>query len=71
MEPVIRPEPTPEERAAILAALERLLSENAGPPAYRSAWRDMGVRENLDDSAREGDYGATVRPRRSPGASRA
>jgi hypothetical protein len=50
MEHEIRPEPSPEERAAILAALERLLEGNAGPQAYRSAWREAGVRENLDDS---------------------
>jgi hypothetical protein len=71
MERRIRPEPTPEERAAILAALERLLSEDARPPAYRSAWRDAGVRENLDNSGEDGDYGATARPRSSPGATRA
>jgi hypothetical protein len=51
MDAEIRPEPTPVERAAILAALERLLA--AGPPAYRSAWREAGIRENLDESADE------------------
>lgn len=51
MEHEIKPEPSPEERAAILAALERLLDGDAGPQAYRSAWREAGVRENLDDSA--------------------
>jgi hypothetical protein len=71
MEARIRPEPTPEERAAILAALERLLSEDSRPPAYRSAWREAGIRENLDDPAEESDYGAAVRPRSSPGATRA
>jgi hypothetical protein len=50
METAIRPEPSPEERAAILAALERLLSDDLRPTVYRSAWRDAGVRENLDDS---------------------
>jgi hypothetical protein len=55
VEPQITPEPTPEERAAIIAALERLQSEAVRPPAYRSAWRDAGVRENLDDSAEDGD----------------
>jgi hypothetical protein len=50
MEHEIRPEPNPEERAAILAALERLFDGDAEPPAYRSAWREAGVRENLDDS---------------------
>jgi hypothetical protein len=50
MEPEIRPDPSPEERAAILAALERLLSVDSRPPAYRSAWREVGIRENLDES---------------------
>jgi len=54
MESQIRPEPTPEERVVILAALERLLSADLRPPAYRSAWRDAGIRENLDESAEEG-----------------
>jgi hypothetical protein len=49
MEPEISPEPSPEERAAILAALECLLENDPLPPAYRSAWREAGVRENLDD----------------------
>ena len=53
MEPEITPEPTPEERAAILAALERLLAEDSGPFAYRSAWREAGIRENLDESGEE------------------
>lgn len=53
MEAEIRPEPTPEERAAILAALENLLAEGSGPPAYRSAWREAGIHENLDDSGEE------------------
>lgn len=50
MEHEISPEPSPEERAAILAALERLIEDDAGPHAYRSVWREAGVRENLDDS---------------------
>lgn len=54
MEPQIRPEPTPEERSVIIAALERLLSGDSRPAGYRSAWRDAGIRENLDDSAEEG-----------------
>jgi hypothetical protein len=53
MEPEIRPEPTPEERAAILVALERLLDDDPRAPAYRSAWREAGIRENLDDSEDE------------------
>jgi hypothetical protein len=53
MEPEIKPEPSPEERAAILAALERLLADDSGPPAYRSAWREAGILENLDESPDE------------------
>lgn len=49
MEAQIRPEPSLEERAAILAALERLLEAAALPQGYRSAWRAAGVRENLGE----------------------
>jgi hypothetical protein len=45
----IKPDPSAEERAAILAAVERLTAGDALPPAYRSAWRAAGVRENLDE----------------------
>lgn len=58
MEPEIRPAPEPEERAAILAALERLLHDERVPAAYRSAWREAGVRENVDDAAVSETYGA-------------
>jgi hypothetical protein len=51
MEIEIRPEPGPAERQAILAALEELLAYNPVPAAYRSAWRDEGIRENVDDLA--------------------
>lgn len=64
MELHIRPEP--ENRDAVLAAVEALLARDLPPPAYRSAWREHGVRENLED-----DQGETVRPRNSPGATRA
>ena len=47
MEAQIRPEPSRDERAAILAALERLLADGALPQSYRSAWQAAGVRENL------------------------
>ena len=42
MDAVIRPEPTPEERAAILAALEQ-----AAEPAQRGAWWRLGIEESL------------------------
>jgi len=51
VEAEIKPDPTPEERAAILAALGRLVSE--APPAYRSAWRQLGVEENLEEDGSE------------------
>ena len=54
MEAEIRPDPTTEERAAILAALERLTGD-VRPAAYRSAWRAEGIRDNLDDGAEAGD----------------
>jgi hypothetical protein len=46
----IRPEPSPEEHAAIVAALEELRRDGAAAP-YRSGWRDAGIRENLEDGA--------------------
>ncbi len=50
----IEPEPSPEERAAILAALGEQLAQGSDPSAYRSAWRATGVRENvLDESPDE------------------
>jgi hypothetical protein len=64
MDVEITPEPTPEERGAIEAALRRLLGGNALPPAYASAWRKAGLRE-----AQEPYAGA--RPRKSLGATRA
>jgi hypothetical protein len=48
VEPEIRPEPSPEERAAILAALEELRRNGAVTP-YRSGWREEGIRENVED----------------------
>jgi hypothetical protein len=43
----ITPEPGPDEREALLAGLERLLAGDppALPTAYRSAWREAGLRE--------------------------
>jgi len=53
VEAQIRPDPTPQEQAAILAALARLLAGADEPAAYRSAWRELGVRENLEDDGLE------------------
>jgi hypothetical protein len=49
----IRPEPGREEREAILAGLDQLQAEDELPPAYRSAWRAEGIRENLGEPADE------------------
>jgi hypothetical protein len=57
-EETITPEPTPEERTAILAALDRL-AKNGMPAAYGSAWREEGIREN---SGEDGGPAATGPP---------
>jgi hypothetical protein len=49
----IRPEPTGGERDAILRALGEQLARDPLPPAYRSAWREQGIRENTDDADSE------------------
>jgi hypothetical protein len=43
----IRPEPSPDERQALLASLERLLADQEPPAAYRSGWRKQGLLENI------------------------
>jgi len=47
----ITPEPTPEERAAIVAAIEALEAEAA---RGRGAWWEAGLRENVEDDG-DGD----------------
>jgi hypothetical protein len=49
VEPEITPEPSPEERAAILAALQDQNADEGAPPAYRSLWRRGGIRESVED----------------------
>ena len=49
MEPEITPEPSPAERAVILAALEDQNADDGVPPAYRSLWRRDGIRESVED----------------------
>jgi hypothetical protein len=61
----IRPEP--DERKAVLAAVEALISMD-GPVAYRSEWRAAGICENVEDGAEQGD---AVLPRRGSGATTA
>ena len=55
MEPEIRPDPTPEEREAILVALEAVLGPLRSSAATRGGWWSDGVRENVDDGS--ADYG--------------
>jgi hypothetical protein len=62
----VRITPEPEERDAVLAAVEALLKRDSSPPAYRSAWRLRGVLENVGECQEE-----TGLPRSSPGATRA
>jgi hypothetical protein len=44
----ITPEPTPEERAAILAALDRIRAEDERGPG---AWWEAGLRESVLEEA--------------------
>ena len=65
MNVAITPDPEPQQRAAIEAALQTLL-EGAGQPAvYASAWRRAGLADAVSDQA------ADARPRTSFGATRA
>ncbi len=49
----VRPEPHGEERDAILRAVEEQLARDPRPLAYRSGWREQGIRENAGDDALE------------------
>jgi hypothetical protein len=64
----VRITPEPEERDAVLAAVEALLSRDALPPAYGSGWRLRGVLENVGEDEDQDDTGL---PRSTPGATRA
>jgi hypothetical protein len=66
MEVQITPEPGPEEREAIEAALRRLLGRRTAPAAYSSAWRKTGLRDAVEPELQAG-----ARPRKSFGATRA
>ena len=66
----VTPEPTPEERAALLAALGSI--SDPGAASYRSDWRLAGVLENVEsDAAVSRPAFDGVSPRSKPGASRA
>jgi hypothetical protein len=62
MEAEIRPEPTDDERRAILVALEQAGSERRGPEL--TPWRRAALEAG-------DDYDATAPPRSSRGATRA
>jgi len=64
----VRITPEPDDRDAVLSAVEALLSRDPLPAAYRSAWRELGVHENLGEDEPQGE---AVRPRSTPGATRA
>jgi hypothetical protein len=49
VEPGITPEPSPAERAAILAALRDRNADEEAPPAYRSLWREEGILQSVED----------------------
>jgi hypothetical protein len=53
VEVVVMPEPDPQEREAIATALARLAGDAETPGPYLSAWRRLGIAENLepDDSS--------------------
>ena len=64
----VRITPEPEERDAVLAAVEALLLRDSLPPASGSGWRLRGVLENVGEDDDQADTGL---PRSSPGATRA
>lgn len=57
MEPVIRPEPTDDERRAILALLAE--DEPREPDAYHSAWRAAALEEGVEAREPDRDEGST------------
>ena len=70
MEIEITPEPTADERAALLAALAS--TPDGGTDPYRSLWRLAGVLENVESgAAAPPPAGIEGSPRNRRGASRA
>ena len=64
----VRITPEPDDRDAVLAAVQALLARDRVPAAYRSGWREAGIRENLGYEQPQGETGL---PRSRPGAMRA
>jgi hypothetical protein len=64
----IRIRPEPEDRDALQAAVEELLSRDPLPSGYRSGWRLRGVLENVGEDESQEEAGL---PLSSPGATRA
>jgi hypothetical protein len=64
----VRITPEPEERDAVLAAVEALFARDSLPPAYRSGWRLRGVLDNVGEAEDQDDAGL---PRSNRGATRA
>jgi hypothetical protein len=58
MEPRIRPEPTDDERRAILAALEQ--DERDEPSFYRSRWRAAALEEAVGDGEQAEPDGSPI-----------
>jgi hypothetical protein len=52
MEPLIRPEPSQEERRAILAALAE--AEPRRPVVYESRWREAALEEGVSGDGADG-----------------
>jgi hypothetical protein len=52
MEPLIRPEPTEDERRAILAALAE--GGPRRPPVYESRWRRVALEEGVSHDGADG-----------------
>jgi|GEM_PF-6809977 len=57
MEPLIRPEPTEDERRAILAALAE--GESRRPAVYESRWRRTALEESALGDATDGPEDAS------------
>jgi hypothetical protein len=72
MEPLIRPEPTEDERRAILAVLN---AEPSRPTVYESRWREAALEEGMAGGAPDdpdaGGPQATAPVLKTRGASRA